>query len=343
MWPIVNAVALCFFVGSAGIFLWRLDVFLAGDRWVKLTLLATLLSTAFFAFTRVALRIDRAGRRIRKYWGPHCFFADYPVWTSDHPFDAVSQVVYTQEIQEMHSRRGGKKYHTVFPVRLVGPGVEILAGDYPTEGAARSAGESMARMLGKPLSNSTGARPSIRSPEDLDLSLRDRILQGGRPLVPPEPPARLRPGLRTSHDAVTLHLPANPPGALAIAALGAALAAIACIGWVYPALRLLAPVCLVLALLWWLLRLVRERVVISRSRVTRWRGLGIGWTRSIEVPELEEAVSARTRLPFWGWHSDRTHPVLRVVSDRRTLEIGRGLSEEEIDYLRDLTRYLISS
>lgn len=330
---LINALGVFFFALAAWV--WLLTVGRPPRTLEELGMAAAVfLVTGLIGFTRIGTRATRA--RIGSYWGPHWFFGDIPIPIGGHSADQASEVIFTQEIQTIHSSRGGSCRRTVYILRVKGAGWTVNVNSYVSRHVARRHAESLGKVLDKPVCDATGPKPSVRRPEELDVSLRERIRARGGPKQVQHPPAAGRFGLKSSAGEVTIDLPKRPFNAIA-AACGAGLGAL-----IAYSLDLRSPAALVTATAIGAAPLVilsgiKERVRVSASsfRVTR-SLFFLPWTRSMptdELEELEAGWTALTGLP--GADAKGARRAVFAMSDTDIITFGKGLSPAETEWLRD--------
>lgn len=156
-----------------------------GPPWflgVPLGLVFTLVGTGL-VFGRSGMTIDRSRRTVDRWWG----LVGVPFKREQTRLDDVDAVTVTREI-----RRGDKRSYTVYPVRLSGAVTSINIDEPQDPAKARAAAEKLAEFLQMPIRDSSTGREQVRQPDDINLSLRERVRQKGLSVEVPDAPARLK-------------------------------------------------------------------------------------------------------------------------------------------------------
>lgn len=318
-----------------------IGAFLASGAPAQVTgfpLLFVLLGLALALGRRGAI-VDKPAKTITTWWGLW-----FPIGRTAHVFDEVAYVSIGREV-----RGSSKSRVTVYPVRVQPDGVELVAPQRYKD--ARRAAEQSARYLGVLLRDSSTGTEVTREPGSLDQPLRDRLLQqGARPTAPGAPPARLAvgadgdkticvlppagiglinvfsvlAGLLMSGAVVAFIVSNHPPAPLVAAA--AVVAALPILGTALPLLSAL---------------LGRDKVVFSAEGVELRRWEPYRSSQRIPVQELEELFVVNemrlTITPAGGGAS------VVARSDRMTLYLGRSLTTDEAEWLRDAIIHAVCS
>lgn len=234
------------------------------------------------------------------------------------------------------------------PVLLCGPGVEVEVATHSSYAKSRATAEDLAKWLTLDFEDATERESVIRSVDEIDLSLVERLQRNGRtPQLRWPRSTRLQ--RSTWGDAVILYLPGLTRGQLLEGVFGVLfLVAIyggAWFGMFYGAHRAIGSdssramtvfwiaVVAALPVLWLLLLgigllVVREEVWVSTRGVQRrWRFPIGGWTTKLSAAEIEEIVEAGDNV------------ILR--SDRRSLRLGIMLPKAERTLLRRAVAYYL--
>lgn len=238
-----------------------------------------------------------------------------------------------------------------YGVRLIGADRELELGDR-NHNAARRLGERVAALVRVPLRDTTTAEVSERGPDELDVSLRERVRRLGKA---PEWP-RLAPSnrIRVGRDCAgtLLRLPGPDPkmvraGLYGLAFLLAiyggawwvlgrfAVSALASAGVEGELVRVLAWSLPGIPALWilafgGLLLVGREEVLVSARRLeARWRlwPVGVVWRSRADVAAIEELVA------------DRDDVVVRTDGGR--IRVGIALHKAERLWLQAALRCLL--
>jgi hypothetical protein len=242
-----------------------------------------------------------------------------------------------QRVTLHHERRGsGKNSHVVFPVRLETDKGLFELSARGRELSARRDAEAVARIFSVPLADRRGGRVLVRLPEELDRSVLDADDGRESDAASPEG-SRIE---RLQADGGTVFRVGSPfwwlvplalipcliPVGIVIAIwlprfLGDSGRSASLLGWIIvigvPVLMAGVPMAV-------LLTGVRSAGLLSLRVHAGSNGLRIG-RRVFPVHELEE-------LHVAGETNFTRH--LRIASDRATRRIGRGLSVDELNWLR---------
>lgn len=202
---------------------------LAAERGATLVWAVLAVTGALAAATRMRVAVDARRQRLVVRWT----LLGLPVLAVDRlPLRGLEAVVIERRV-----RRGSKGRDVeTFPVTVRGEGaLEAWAPGSLLEG--RLLGERLARALRVPLRDLAAGRPRVRAPEELDLSLGERLRAGGAP--PERAPLPAGSGIALVAAAAartaTIALPPQPvPGAWALFALAIPAALIALAWGVLP-------------------------------------------------------------------------------------------------------------
>lgn len=315
-----------------------------------------LFGLAFFGVPGVLLSAGAAGalidvprRRVRTWWGLHLLVFQLPVFWRTNTLDDFRVVVLTEE-QWYRSERGGGS--TVFPVYLerwcaelggppdAGPAQRVLLVGATRFVDGRAAAERVAKAL--TLGVLDARDRSYRPPGTLDQPLAER-LAGAADLPTARRPAGARSRLVIDERRVQIDIPApgitaGTWGALGLCcAVGPVLRIVGPVAWVTSAAISLGLVSLVVVF-GVLNDLICERIVLDAEALVVQRGVGAP-RRAFAIPcrELEElALTSRTQRAFAA--IGKGSRVLAARSDRRTVEFGFGLAEDEQRWLLDALR-----
>lgn len=104
--------------------------------------------------------------------------------------EEVSLSSYTSVSTTLEKRNSGKRSYTIYPVRFLseGSGSNLHIVDAPDSGSARTLGEELADLFKLPLVDTATGVHLERSPETLNMSLKERYLHENRKLIPAKKP-----------------------------------------------------------------------------------------------------------------------------------------------------------
>ncbi len=321
---------------------------------------------SIFALVGLALVFGRRGCRMdKKRRTIQCWSSlIVPLKRKLHRFEDFSAVTVTREV-----RRSDKSSYTVYPVRLVGESnTKLDLREYQKYPESRALAEEVAKFLELPFADSSAGAEVVRAPDELDLSLKDRVRRSGASQPLPEPPPGLRTRILRKDKSVRLEIPAgdNPLGRLLplllipvclagliimLAALNMFLKDRGAFGVLALVLPLVFFVCFMLVL--WRKGLpglsnapTRVTVTDRELRVEK-RGFGSG-TRVDTIPadELEELLVA----PMPQTDLEKVPTLLAGLvqapiiarSDTKTIQFGGHLSGDEKEFLVAVIRNALS-
>jgi hypothetical protein len=302
-------------------------------------------------FGRAGLIIDTRARTATRWWGLLVPFKRTTV-----PLDDIDAVTISREV-----RRSKNSTYTVYPVRLRAKGTDLDVKEQRDYEAARREGERFAKFLGVKMIDSGSGDTVVREAGTLDESLRDRLAREGRPAERPTEPAACRVTTQVAGTEATFEIPPRGFGigdGIAVAALGifltVALGFFASIGG--GALNEDTPLPLiafvaVFALFFLGIPLIglvgvisstraRDRVTASPRELRLVRKMLLTTkTTTIPTDELEELrIGGATRRM-----STARGEVIIARSDRASIEIGAGLKPEELKWLHDVIKFLVTA
>lgn len=131
-------------------------------------------------FGRAKVAIDKRMQTIRKWWS-----VIVPIRSKYFKLGDYDKVTLTSEV-----RRSKNSTYLVYLVKLVGPGGEVVIEETKDYQSQRRNAESLAKFTGFNLIDSTSGKEIVRTPEQLDETVRDRVRRTGKVTeVPPVPEA----------------------------------------------------------------------------------------------------------------------------------------------------------
>lgn len=143
---------------------------------------------AALSFGRRGAVLDRRQGLLITWWG-----LLVPFRTKQRKLEADAVRLNTEV------RRSDKSTYTVYPVRLQYRGKAFYTvGEPQVMKEARASAEQMAKFLNIPLEDETAGTKVVRAPDELDMSLRERLQKKGEDAkeLPPQPE-----NLRAAYDA----------------------------------------------------------------------------------------------------------------------------------------------
>jgi len=154
---------------------------------------------AGIAFGRTGATIDRRRQTLVKWWALLGLKR-----RSEYLLQEFCEVVLRKEV-----RKGDKSSHTVYPVCLKSETRQKSVTleepqDYTT---ARALAERVAKLVDKPLADSSSGTTVLRRPDQLDLSLRDAVRASGRRVEVPGPPPQMRSNVHIEGSHVSIEIP----------------------------------------------------------------------------------------------------------------------------------------
>jgi hypothetical protein len=156
---------------------------------------------ASLVFGRRGLVIDRRQQVVRVWWG-----LLLPMKSNEYPLERFARVKLSRDAGDSDS---GDTY----PVHLVGEWVDKpLLIEAPTDyQEARTTGEFLARFLQRPLEDISSGKKVVRDPDNLDESLKERVLRTQEDVrsLPP-PPLEMRTNIEQTSEGVELEIPGPP-------------------------------------------------------------------------------------------------------------------------------------
>jgi hypothetical protein len=156
---------------------------------------------AGLVFGRTGVTIDRRRQSLVKWWGMLGLSK-----RSEYFLPDFCEVVLRREV-----RSGDKSSHTVYPVRLRSETrEESVTLEEPRDyEAARSLAERVAKLVDKPLADSSSGETVVRRPDRLDESLREAARRSGERVEVPDAPPQMRSNLSIDGFRVSIEIPAT--------------------------------------------------------------------------------------------------------------------------------------
>lgn len=158
---------------------------------------------------RSAKEFDPRRRKWRVWWG---FVFPWRVREGD--FDDVERIEMTREKRTKSSGSGSNRTTRtviVFPVRVHLKGGEPIDVKEPEDFLeARGLAERISKAAEKPLHDRSGEQLVVTQPDELDMSIREKVRRRGEPLeIPPEPAQKRS---KYEIDGTTVRFVLPPPG-----------------------------------------------------------------------------------------------------------------------------------
>jgi hypothetical protein len=156
---------------------------------------------AGIVFGRAGVTVDRRRQSLVKWWGLLGLAK-----RSEYFLPDFCEVVLRKEV-----RKGDKSSYTVYPVCLRSETLEkSVALEEPRDyAAARALAERVAKLIDKPLADSSSGTPVVRQPDCLDLSLREAARRSGVGIEVPDPPPQMRSVVSIEGSRVSIEIPAS--------------------------------------------------------------------------------------------------------------------------------------
>jgi hypothetical protein len=309
---------------------------------------------AGIALGRSGVVADRSTKTLTKWWGLVVPFKRTVV-----SFGEISAVTICREV-----RRSKNSTYTVFPVRIRHANGEVNVEEARRFERARARSEEFAKFLNVDIEDTSTGTTIVRKAGTFDESLRDRLRREGRPAERPVEPPGCRVVSSVAGTEASFALPARGFGigeviglgvlgiwttVWAVVALGALPAAIGGDdGMPLPVLVFMVP----FGLLWFGLPLLGMAMLVNSARAIetvtvsprelRLQRTGMFGAKSTAIPsaELEEL--------HIGGADDATSATAarRVViarSDRATIQFGSSLGPNELTWLHDVVRFIMTA
>ena len=308
---------------------------------------------AAFTLGRSGVVLDRRLGKVIKWWG-----LLVPMKRKEHPLENFEWVGLRREVRRTSKGRS----YTVFPVRLEGKGNTLDLAELHDYTEARKRAEEVAKFLDCDLREKRDGRTVVREAGKLDESLRERMQRIGEQVTMPQQPADGKTKFEIADDEATFDTPARGFHFMHFVPMAGGVIMLALISYnflrpllrdaqkspaLYVFLGFVGLFCLVVVGVSIVPSLMsatrRERVTASpRGLRVRRRSCFGGRTREIPAGELEELklTAASRRDPF---SLRRRSRVISARSDRRVLEFGLGLSDDELVWLRDVVKMIVTA
>ncbi|HHI79665.1 MAG TPA: hypothetical protein ENK02_06765 [Planctomycetes bacterium] len=295
---------------------------------------------------RSGFRVHKAEQRIQHWWG-----FGKPFGVREESLNAFSHVEVLKEV-----RRQQNKTYVTYPVRLIGAEkrMSLVCRSEPL--SARRLAERFARALDKPLHNHLSGIPVIRQPNELDLSLGERIAASGElPELPPQP-ADSKLHLQVDGERLQVEIPA----------VGILRGGLFLMVFFLPGLAMgigfsflmggrtgsrfllfgmgLFFLPLIGAALYAISRGVRRELLEVGPEEVRLRYL-YPWgesSKAIPTQELEEITQSQSAQKLNPLGALLATGGISLIADRGMLTCGASLSREDRSFILDLVRYVLA-
>ena len=304
-------------------------------------------------FGRAGLTIDLTAKTITTWWG-----LLVPFKSTTHPLDKAEIVTICREV-----RRSKNSTYTVYPVRIKGFEKPVNIEEPRNYAAARRKAEEIAKFMNLGIEDTTSGKAVVREAGTLDESLREQAQRTGEAAEMPETPPDVKTKISVAGREATFEIPPTGFGLgeyVMLVVAGAALIGLVvaavfflgdggplstddemgryvfmAIGGVIGTVWLLIVVGIVFAAV--KAGLSQEIVTVSPYALTQERRSPMG-TKTKEIPaaELEELKIGLPDANRTPW----TKSMIVARSDKETLEIGRGLEQKELEWLRDVIKFM---
>ena len=317
---------------------------------------------AAIMFGRAGIDIDSRSRTITQWWG-----LLVPFKRTVKSFDDVSTVTISREV-----RRSKNSSYTVYPVRIAGKDNKIDIEEERQYAKARRRAEEVAKFLDFGIEDSSTGKTVVREAGTLDMSLRDKVrASGDRPARPPEQPAGSRVEVTSAGSQATFDIPA--PGLGVVGGIAVAIGLVfACVpffffGGVIFTTDLLEeigkawPVFIffgIFTLIWlggtlgFVLSAIKKatargHLVVDPREISLELRSRLG-TKTVKIPaaeleELDMVGSDDPRIPASMRSFVGVDERIVARSDKVDMELGRGLSHAELEWLAATVRFIVTS
>jgi hypothetical protein len=156
---------------------------------------------AGIVFGRSGTTLDRRRQTLVKWWGMLGLAR-----RSEYFLPDFCEVTVEKEV-----RTGNKSSYTVYPVCLRNEArQESVTLEEPRDyGEARDLAERVAKLVEKPLADSSSGATVVRQPDGLDRSLREEARLSGERVEVPDPPPEMRSNVSLDGSRVSIEIPAT--------------------------------------------------------------------------------------------------------------------------------------
>jgi hypothetical protein len=156
---------------------------------------------AGIVFGRSGTTLDRRRQSLVKWWGMLGLTR-----RSEYFLPDFSEVALRKEV-----RSGNKSSYTVYPVCLRNEArQESVTLEEPRDyGKARDLAERVAKLVEKPLADSSSGATVVRQPDGLDRSLREEARLSGEKVEVPDLPPEMRSNVFVDGSRVSIEIPAT--------------------------------------------------------------------------------------------------------------------------------------
>jgi|GEM_PF-3296275 len=267
------------------------------------------------------------------------------------PFSEFDRVELFLQVSERRATDDGDS-HPTYMIRLLGPQQEIDVCDRYDYQKARAVAEHIAGTIGIDLHDATSDEPSVRSPGELDQSLKQRSQRLGESVAWPTKVGSERFEVLEQPNATLIRIPKPSRKMIREGIIGLSFLLVlyggslggtafylrnwldsltdkAGAAWWHPIIYA-APVVAVLYVIFpgILFLLSREEVAISATSLKHTRRFAVGqWSRTIANDKIEEIVVEGDDV------------VIR--SDEKSLKLSVALEKKERQWLKQAVKYLI--
>ena len=296
---------------------------------------------AALVFGRAGTILDRRARTVTSWWG-----LLVPFKKAVRSLNDFQAVTITHEI-----RRSKNSTYSVYPVRLEGDTNKLNIEEPHDYQQARGRAEEIAKFIGFGIVDRSTGEAVVRDADALDESLRARARRTGEQPAMPAPPTGCRIIMHQAGQETVFEIPARANSAMILVPMTviAVVFAIAFFGfflpfflnlkrggpaWALLAVFVFGLFTLPIVMIWRTLfrRLISAERVVITAHALQLDGSVFGKSdnNEIQLDRLEELEIKQA-----------AQSAVVARSDQQTLEFGAGLSQEELQWLRDAIHFHI--
>ncbi|MCA9426603.1 MAG: hypothetical protein KC994_16090 [Candidatus Omnitrophica bacterium] len=305
-------------------------------------------------FGRAGVEIDARRNLVTTWWG---FLVPFKYKSHSLTPDTVVSLIKVRKKSDDSS-------YWSYEVKLEGDFETIDVEENRDWFKSRQRAEQVAKLLYKPLVDRSQGGETITQPEDLDKPLNQKLQESGIELDLPAPPANYRTKVDMKGEGVQFKIP--PPGLSPLHAiqvfgllvlyvfmwffffrhffegLDDAPMSVALFFYAFGSIFFILPGLGVFSSIFRDLTQSCEleadpsqlKIVTRKYFIGRQRKMRMSQIEDVSVNQSDEESNFGKKLPFKRF--------IRVVSDEGQVTFGQGLAAEELDWIRDVLRYLIS-
>ncbi|HYF48010.1 MAG TPA: hypothetical protein VEJ63_01290 [Planctomycetota bacterium] len=290
-----------------------------------------------FVFGRMGTIIDKTVGTITKWWGILWF----PIYSKNISLADVRCVSISHE-----TRKTKNGSYSVYPVRLRGNSGDVLHLSEPRDTMeSRRLAEEVAQFLHVPLRDSSMGETVTRQPEELQESLRDKLIRTNQEVSISAPPSGAKCAVSAEGNRVIFDIPPQPlmTGCTLGASVGVIIFIVIFVSMFATAFGANAMWVIGAAVV---IGLVLISLQVAVATKTRWQVTadpqGLRVTTMGVVRSSTDEMSA-DKLEELRVHYSGTQTSLLAISDQKTIRFGAGLSSAELEWMRALIMKALSA